>query len=638
VPPLTAETLTTAAGPRPRPLRQPLVCSVWLDDETAATRAAALTEPCAYLATALHPALRQWLAAAGWQTTATSARLRPSPASVDDPRVVPLRDAAGSVLAEAVVRGTRPAALRVDGHTIRTGPGRLHLDGDQTGPVAAADAAAAAAAQQRIVCGSPGWAKLSAKLAAALVLLPDPADPSQVRCVDRGQPTVHAPLSAAAQLGRSHLDRTVAAHPEAIDLADLAAAGGHGRPGLLPRQDQLASALVASHLGVVLAARPGTGKTVISAAALAETLRDGDRALIAAPAAVIAQWVEELGRWAPRLPVTVAHDVAGLRRRLRPGAVCVTSHDVAARWATTGRIRLATAVVDEAAVVTTSSARADGLWALRRLAVRGWALTGTPEQRHGGRDVADLVAWARNRPRGSVTAAAAERYTPVVCGLGTTEGTPAQQLTVEPLTPTTTDWQWLAELARTAAQRTGFGGANARDLLRRGVGDPTAVGSPASAATTKRAAAVDRLAAHAAGGGSALLCTASAALAKQVCAELADRGVSAGVLDASAAGTHRIGLLGAFYAGTVPVLAVTPASQRGVNLQQADLVVHLDLPASRAAFEQRNARAARIGSPHASVEVWVPYLAGTWDATWVAAFTGSGDIPDVCALSCPPHG
>jgi ATP-dependent helicase YprA (DUF1998 family) len=88
---------------------------------------------------------------------------------------------------------------------------------------------------------------------------------------------------------------------------------------------------------------------------------------------------------------------------------------------------------------------------------------------------------------------------------------------------------------------------------------------------------------------------------------------------------HRVRVLSAFDEGIVSEPAVPPASQRGVNLQRADLVVHLDLPASESEFVQRNGRAARIGSRHQRVDVLVPYLAGTVDETWTRALLAGGE-------------
>ncbi len=54
----------------------------------------------------------------------------------------------------------------------------------------------------------------------------------------------------------------------------------------------------------------------------------------------------------------------------------------------------------------------------------------------------------------------------------------------------------------------------------------------------------------------------------------------------------------------IQLLLTTDLLSEGVNLQLADVVVHLDLPWTSARLEQRVGRAARIGSPHERVTVY----------------------------------
>jgi hypothetical protein len=57
-------------------------------------------------------------------------------------------------------------------------------------------------------------------------------------------------------------------------------------------------------------------------------------------------------------------------------------------------------------------------------------------------------------------------------------------------------------------------------------------------------------------------------------------------------------------AETIDLLLTTDLLSEGVNLQDASVVVHLDLPWTPARLEQRVGRAARIGSPHERVMVY----------------------------------
>ena len=54
-------------------------------------------------------------------------------------------------------------------------------------------------------------------------------------------------------------------------------------------------------------------------------------------------------------------------------------------------------------------------------------------------------------------------------------------------------------------------------------------------------------------------------------------------------------------AETVSLLLTTDILSEGVNLQDAGVIVHLDLPFTHARLEQRTGRIARLGSPHGSV-------------------------------------
>jgi len=57
-------------------------------------------------------------------------------------------------------------------------------------------------------------------------------------------------------------------------------------------------------------------------------------------------------------------------------------------------------------------------------------------------------------------------------------------------------------------------------------------------------------------------------------------------------------------AHAIDLLIATDLLSEGLNLQDASVVVHLDLPWTPARMEQRVGRAARIGSPHACVSVY----------------------------------
>lgn len=617
---LTENAAAAAVGDEPRELRNLVVPGLSLNISGHHLSASLLDRQCVEIRPELHPGLRRWLTASGWETTVADAKLpsgvgaaeafAAAGAALGSEAAISLRSGQRTVLTfgslQAVISRRRVRAL---------GPTKLLTVFQALRWLEEQEPALVVVDRQ--------WHRLS-RLACSAATFCVADNPAQVLLRTQHSEISATPLVAAGWLERDSDSRPVVVSADAVDLMDMAAAGPAGRAGLYPHQDDAVSVLNSSDIGAVLATPPGGGKTVVCAAALESRTFSG-RVLVAAPVAVLTQWADELNRWAPSILSSVAPDVERLRRQLLNSDVVVTSHDVAARWGKSARTPLALVVLDEAAVLLRRSRRADGLWRLRELSERAWALSGTPQERRDS-DVAELVAWARARPRGSVVAAAVEEFAPVVTGLQGCGTSPTIRLVLSPVEPTAADTSWVERLRSSGAGLSGFSAAQARDRARVGLGDPLAVGHEPSWEPSKRAAVLARLAEHAAAGRSALLFSASSAAVAALTAMLREKGVAAAMLDSSLSRSRRVGILGAFAAGGLSVLAITPSSQRGVNLQAADLVVHLDLPASSAEFTQRNARAARIGSTHSEVEVWVPYIAGTWDELWVGSALHLGEF------------
>lgn len=628
--PLPRASLLAATPSKPSPLPALTVDAVLVASEVNRNDPAVYGDDIIEFATELHPALVRWLIDAGWEGDCHELRLRPTPRSLDDRAVVPLRCAAGDDFAQTLLRGSAQ-------HTaggLQTRAGVLRVTKQRPDPCRVADALGRLDGHTGLVVADEVWFALVRQFATTCVLAPAP-NPADAVVHDGGRHTTMNATAALAELERVHLQRPVSAHPEVIDVATMAASAPTGRVGLLGGQDAAVAALAATTYGAVLAAPPGAGKTVIAAVALGETAGAEGRNLVAVPSAVVTQWSDELTRWAPQVRVAVARDLGDLRRKLRPGTTVVTTYDVAGRWGLSARTHLDLLVVDEANVLQRASQRARGLWAARQLTRRAWALTGTPDERHGDTAVADLVAWVRQRERHSVPTAGTDAYGPIVVGHREASPVPTTNLVLAPITPNVDDLAYLAALetfADTAPER-GLSAARARQTARLALGDPaTAPQFGGVHAPAKRAALVGRVAQHCATGRAALVCTASAAVAALVADGLEAIGVRAAVL-ANDSRLRRVAVLSAFATGAIGAVIVTPASQRGVNLQTADFVAHLDLPATTALFDQRNARAVRIGNPAPAVTVWVPYLDRTWDAAWVAhATSGAGGDLDPLAL------
>jgi superfamily II DNA/RNA helicase len=90
---------------------------------------------------------------------------------------------------------------------------------------------------------------------------------------------------------------------------------------------------------------------------------------------------------------------------------------------------------------------------------------------------------------------------------------------------------------------------------------------------------------------------------------LQERGLDVASLDGNS--KNPAALASAFRDEKLKILLVGPSSQRGLNLQGASVVLHGDLPLDLNQYQQRNARAARIGGKdqiRALVPVLVPSL------------------------------
>jgi superfamily II DNA/RNA helicase len=87
-------------------------------------------------------------------------------------------------------------------------------------------------------------------------------------------------------------------------------------------------------------------------------------------------------------------------------------------------------------------------------------------------------------------------------------------------------------------------------------------------------------------------------------------GVDARVGDGSLSTADFEELKRAFTAEEFPVLCLSPVGREGHNLQNASVLVSIDLPWVPTALEQRIGRAARPGSKHAAVQTYIPYIRG----------------------------
>lgn len=635
---------------KPRPL--PSLFLAVLEPAKDPTVSLLLTEFPVSVRYCVHPLLVDWLTASGWEAELGSGlgdyrvlRRRPSPRTADDPALTPLRVALGNEPRAAQDEVVRSLLVNSRRTTRQVGPflpilsaGRVEaprsthlLRYDEVGPFLEHLRAAGG-----LACAAPAWFKLEHLARSTLMVHPSLDNPALSRSrLGSVLDVLERPDSALARVEETHLQLPVAVHPDVIDVAAMAVAASADRPGLLPEQDRLASVLLASETGAVLAPPPGSGKTVIAAAALAEL--SPDTALIAAPLAVLGQWSAELARWAPNLSVGLARSVeqvATLRTRRQ---VVLASHQVMARSTARWRTKVDVVVIDEAHALLRRSETADLLRASRRLAKRAWAITGSPGESASAGDLASLVAWVRGLPSGSVQSAPKGSFAPILCGHdeSTRRGLNLPLLDIEPVgvPPSPEDLSAIAEVLADPLPARGLARRRRLEQFRLALGDPAAANLEHPPKNpSKRSQMVAAAVEHATSGTSVLVFSSSLQVLDSFVGQVRSCGLAAEVLPGSDSRADRVRVLSAFNEGVLSVLAVPPSSQRGTNLQRAGLVIHMDLPAIAAEFVQRNGRAARIGSSHPRVRVLVPYLTGTQDEAWTSALlAGSEDSAEFLA-------
>ena len=98
---------------------------------------------------------------------------------------------------------------------------------------------------------------------------------------------------------------------------------------------------------------------------------------------------------------------------------------------------------------------------------------------------------------------------------------------------------------------------------------------------------------------------------RQLASTLGDRhGVEAHVADGQVKPCEFEALKHAFTSGEFPVLCLSRIGAEGHNLQNASVIVHLDLPWLPSGLEQRVGRAARPGAARGWVQTYIPYIRG----------------------------
>lgn len=119
---------------------------------------------------------------------------------------------------------------------------------------------------------------------------------------------------------------------------------------------------------------------------------------------------------------------------------------------------------------------------------------------------------------------------------------------------------------------------------------------------TKRRWASEYIRNEVASGRRVLVFTEFQTVARLLLAELADHGLAVGAI-LGGGGARRDADVAAFQRGELDVMVSTKAGERGLNLQVADTVLHLDLPWTPDGVVQRTGRVERIGASSSQVKL-----------------------------------
>ena len=93
--------------------------------------------------------------------------------------------------------------------------------------------------------------------------------------------------------------------------------------------------------------------------------------------------------------------------------------------------------------------------------------------------------------------------------------------------------------------------------------------------------------------------------------------------------TKRAAALEAFQQGQTPVLVCSKVAERGLNLQNANVLIHYDLGFTADLLFQRSGRIIRIGSPHKEAHLLFPVTLGTYDEKTLAVTTARAGLTGV---------
>jgi superfamily II DNA or RNA helicase len=380
--------------------------------------------------------------------------------------------------------------------------------------------------------------------------------------------------------------------------------------------------------GAVLADEMGLGKTVQTLAVLVERAAEGP-SLVVAPTSVLANWADEARRFAPSLDVVLLHgrDRKRLLADAAPGKLFITSYDLLVRDAEAlAEVRFAGLVLDEAQSVKnprTQRAKA----AARVDAMFRFALTGTPLENHLGElySIVELVTpgllgnarhfrdhyalpieKAGNEERRDALLEVLRPFLLRRTKQGVAPELPPKIEVVHPVELTDAE-RLLYETARREILE-GFAASDAPEgerrfavlasltRLRRLVCSPRLVDPESRVESSKLTAFTELITELMREGHRALVFSQFTSHLKLVRERLDALGIPCLYLDGATPQASREDLVKAFQEGQAPVFLISlKAGGTGLNLTNADYVIHLDPWWNPAAEDQASDRAHRLG-------------------------------------------
>lgn len=505
----------------------------------------------------------------------------------------------------------------------------------------------------------PKIKELNFLLESSVLFLSKPGYPSEtiIRCGTQTNESssVLTPLQAIRQMGRLNLTVPVASEDKVVELAEMDLAASANRPGLREHQDHFVSLYAASETGAICALDTGMGKTVTAASAIKhESSKVSNyRALITCPKGVKNQWVQELNKWAPSVKVHVLNsfkDFDVLTKETTEPVAFLLSHELLTRnvdaFLTS---KFNDFVIDEVRVASKTSSKTKAFEKVRKVCVKAMALTATPAERNLS-EVAYLAALIRDDE--TLTFDVDELYSPSRLGpiffqrdaSYESDSLPKVNFETFKLTMSSQEEDLVNEIMKEIQKRKELL-LNARkskdtskvnalrsslvssiNLLRSSLSDASnlfrsessfaqalvakGLVSQAASQNVKRLKLVEEVKSWSFSH-QTLICTDFVGSCETFVNQATSAGLKAAALTGSQSSVERAMICASFDAGDLDVLTLSSSAQRGINLQTASKLIHLDLPLTSTAALQRSGRIVRLGSNHEEVNVYSSYYENT---------------------------